>query len=109
MPYKRRARVLFISQKPSWVTIACLYAKTIGADWIDPRPGKLPLQEDMLSWPDLVVTLDKTTQATLPILPPLVRNVHWAVEGENDIQYHICGMIGGMQLLSRIDNSETTR
>ncbi|WP_455380490.1 hypothetical protein [Acidihalobacter prosperus] len=100
MPYKRPARVLFVSTESSWAKTAFLYAKTHGAHWLEPRIGEPLSGNQTLTWADLVVTLDSAARANLPSMPPRVRQVHWAVEGEHDIKYHIRSMVGGMRMLS---------
>lgn len=100
MPYKRRARVLFVADG-SEAALAHACAQRIGADWLEPCADKSPPSAAALAWADLVVSLDESAQATMPALPPNARHVHWRIAGHDDIERRMLGMIGGMRLLSR--------
>ncbi len=100
MPYKRRARVVFLGT-PEQVALACEAAAREGADWIQTgEPEKA-----VYGWADLVVTLDQSARESLPPLPATTRHKHWPVACKDDISRRVRGMIGGLRLLSRLDAS----
>ncbi len=147
--YKRKARVLFLCTGNSCRSqMAEGYARALGADWLEARSagieahGKNPraiavmaeegidisaqestrLSEEMLAWPDLVVTVCGHADEHCPALPPQVRRKHWPLpdpaqaEGEeeavmavfrevrDEVKRRVQGMLGGMRMLAKSDS-----
>ena len=83
---------------------------------ITPRQSKA-LDHDLFSWADLVVTLTDGILERCPPLPPQARHKPWIIEdcaeGEgncralrDDIRHRIESMIGGLRMLSRLDDAD---
>lgn len=102
MPYKRPARVLFVATDTAAADIGARAAR-LGAGWIEPRAALAPPQATALAWADLVVSLDQDARDTLPPLPPTARHVHWPPASATEREQRIRGMLGGLRLLSRIE------
>lgn len=104
--YKRRARLTFTSSAPDLARRAAQIATARGASWLQARvcpAGAAP--EDC----DLLVTLDPQALAVCPPPPPGCRHVHWPLApscADADIASHVDGLIGGMRLLARLDDSQ---
>lgn len=123
MGYKRRARVVFLGGlHPAPANLAAHYAHKSGAAWMEAQAAVLPgvpgevavLNNVMLDWADLVVTLDSAAQIHLPPLPDGVQHRHYPFEpippvadkaawGElvTRVRQRVEGMIGGMRLLEK--------
>jgi hypothetical protein len=123
MAYKRHARIVFFcGSHPAPASLAAHYANTLGSEWMAARAAVLPgvtgevpvLDEAMLAWADLLVTLDAAALAAKPPLRPGLQHRHYAFEplpevadkvawGElaAHIRQRVEGMIGGMRLLQK--------
>ena len=123
MGYKRRARVVFLGGvHPAPANLATHYAHKFGAVWMEAQAAVLPgvagevavLDNTMLDWADLVVTLDSMAQVNLPRLPSGVQHRHYPFEpippaadkaawGElaARVRQRVEGMIAGMRLLEK--------
>lgn len=107
MPYKRRARVLFLASDEK-AEHAAHYAREVGYTWIEAQAAtSMPPPPDLLSWADLVVSLDTYAYDKLPPLPPTARHVHWPVTEPHDIESRVNGMLGGMHMLQRSNPTAT--
>ncbi|PZP63927.1 MAG: hypothetical protein DI596_02390, partial [Azospira oryzae] len=92
MGYKRRVRVLFLaSEAPEAALLAARIAAREGGAWLEPQaasvaapstssagggPGRReipaappPVEEALLGWADVVITLDRTAEQRCPSLP----------------------------------------
>ncbi len=140
--YKRKARVLFVSGSGSNAIMAAGFAGALGGGWLSgraaalaaPRPQPFaarvmqevgidisglrlyPLDERLLSWADLVVTLDPQADVLCPPLPGGVQKRFYPCaepaagaactdvlyrEIRDGIRRRVEGMIGGMRMLQR--------
>lgn len=107
MPYKRPARVLFLSaDEKAQLAVQC--AGLMGSTLINARAStQIPPPNDALAWADLVVSLDPTAHEHLPQLLTTTRHVHWPVVDTSDIETRVKGMLGGMRMLERTSESAT--
>ena len=139
--FKRKAHILFLSEHNHCRSqIAEAYANTLGSRWLEGRSAGITpldlaphavaalaeveiditpqrskaLDEDLLNWADLVVTLTDGILVRCPPLPPQARHKPWVMEdcAENDlralrddIRRRIERMIGGLRMLSRMDDA----
>ncbi len=103
--YKRRARLAFASSSPGLAERASRIAVMRGADWVEAWPcpaGAVPPSCDLL------VTLDALALAARPDLPLGCRHAHWPLPEsptDADIAARVDGLVGGMRLLARLDDS----
>lgn len=108
MPFKRKARVLFMSSGDE-AEYAAACALRLGADWVDARtahPGRGEAADDAV-WADLFVTLCADDGIRPSTVPTTTRHVHWPVCAHEEIERRVGGMIGGMRLLARLDPVDT--
>lgn len=104
--YKRRARLAFASALPGLAERVARSATMRGADWVEASScpsGAVPPSCDLL------VTLDALALEARPELPSGCRHVHWPLPAsptDADIAARVDGLVGGMRLLARLDNSE---
>jgi hypothetical protein len=123
MGYKRRARVIFLGGlHPAPANLAAHYAQKLGSEWLEARAavlagveGEVPsLDEAMLAWADLLVTLDHAALAAKPVLRAGVQHRHYPFEpipAVSDkagwqalaarVRSRVEGMIGGMRLMQK--------
>ena len=107
--YKRRARLAFVSASPELAERVARIATLRGGEWVEASsclPGAAP------SSCDLLVTLDALALAARPDLPLGCRHAHWPLPAsppDADIVARVDGLVGGMRLLARLDNSEAPR
>ena len=107
--YKRRARLAFASALPGLAERVARIATMRGADWVEASscpPGAAPPSCDLL------VTLDALALEARPELPSGCRHAHWPLPAsptDADIAARVDGLVGGMRLLARLDNSEAPR
>ena len=130
MGYKRQARIVFLGGlHPAPANLAAHYAQKLGSEWIEARAAVLPgvsgevavLDDALLAWADLLVTLDSTALAARPPLragmqhrhypfepiPPVADKTGWS-ELAARVRERVEGMIGGMRLLEKAAQSATT-
>ncbi len=109
--YKRPARVLFIGANgDSHTDLAARLTGEIGAGWMEGLGADLDrLDADQLAWADLVIPLDVHTRQRCPALPPTARLKVWDLpelppeDTEAEIRRRLTGMLGGLRMLSRVD------
>jgi hypothetical protein len=123
MAYKRQARIVFFcGSHPAPANLAAHYANSLGSEWMAARAAVLPgvagevpvLDDALLAWADLLVTLDAAALAAKPPLRPGLQHRHYPFEplpevadkaawGElaMRIRQRVEGMIGGMRLLQK--------
>ncbi|MCE5387949.1 MAG: hypothetical protein K0041_05140 [Acidithiobacillus sp.] len=104
--YKRRARVHFQhSQRPEIAQWAAELAEQIGGDWLEAQHTDLDP-----TWPDLLILLDGSP-ADKPQLPRPVTIKIWELgpDWKDRLTGKIQGMLGGLRLLARLDQSEAPR
>ena len=123
MGYKRRARVVFLSGlHPAPANLAAHYAQKLGGEWLEAQAAVLPdvvgdvpvLNDRMLAWADLLVTLDAAAYAAKPVLRPGMQHRHYPIEPippASDkaawqalaamVRHRVEGMIGGMRLMHK--------
>ena len=140
MGYKRKARVLFLSYANNCCSqLAEAFANALGSDWIEARSAGFEpqpidpltvaamretgvqiaansakyLDDALLHWADMVVTLDPQSDTLCPALPPGVQKRHYpfpdaacgTIEScrmlRDEVRTRIEGMIGGMKMLQR--------
>jgi hypothetical protein len=123
MGYKRRAQVVFLGGlHPAPANLAAHYAHKLGEQWLLARAAVLPdvagdvpvLNDDMLAWADLLVTLDAAALAAKPALRAGVQHRHYPFEpipAVTDkaawqalvarVRARVEGMIGGMRLMEK--------
>lgn len=128
MPYKRKARILFLGGlHPAPASLAAHYANQLGAEWMEARAAVLPgvagdipvIHQDMLAWADLLVTLDAAANAARPPLHAGLHHRHYPFEPlpdradksawgilANGIRERVEGMAGGMRLMQRASMHE---
>lgn len=126
MGYKRRARVVFLSGlHPAPANLAAHYAQKLGSEWLEARAAVLPevagdvpvLDDTMLAWADLLVTLDAAACAAKPALRAGMQHRHYPFEPippasdkaawqalAAQVRVRIEGMIGGMRLMQKAAN-----
>ena len=123
MGYKRQARIVFLGGlHPAPANLAAHYAQKLGAEWMEARAAVLPgvsgevevINDSLLAWADLLVTLDAAALAARPQLrsglqhrhypfepiPPATDKAAWA-ELAVRVRARVEGMIGGMRLLEK--------
>ena len=123
MGYKRRARVVFLSGlHPAPANLAAHYVHKLGSEWLEARAAVLPgvegdvpaLDEAMLAWVDLLVTLDAAALAVKPALRAGMQHRHYPFEPIPSVSDKVAwqalaakvrsrveGMIGGMRLMQK--------
>ncbi len=123
MGYKRRARVVFLSGlHPAPANLAAHYAQKSGSEWLEARAAVLPevvgdvpvLDDAMLAWADLLVTLDAAAYAAKPALRAGMQHRHYPFEPippasdkaawqalAAQVRARVEGMIGGMRLMQK--------
>jgi hypothetical protein len=114
--YKRPARILFIGANgDSRTDLAARLTGEIGAGWMEGLGTDLDrLDADQLAWADLVIPLDSHTRQRCPALPASARLKIWDLpelppdETEAEIRRRLIGMLGGLRMLSRVDEKPGT-
>lgn len=108
MPYKRKARVLFLSVGDE-AEYASACARRLGGDWVDTRITRPGNGDDAVdtAWADLFVTIGQEPDRLSCALSPTTRHVHWPDCGRDEIARRVNGMIGGMRMLARLDPVDT--
>ncbi|WP_205617144.1 5-formyltetrahydrofolate cyclo-ligase [Pelomicrobium methylotrophicum] len=139
MGYKRRVRVLFLaSEAPEAALLAARIAAREGGAWLEPQaasvaapstssagggPGRReipaappPVEEALLGWADVVITLDRTAEQRCPSLPQGVRRRYFALPVEDEhggdaarararwrdeLTQRILALIGGLRMMER--------
>lgn len=123
MGYKRKARILFLSDLVLDAKTAMDYALALGSDWMDANcaccPGSLssaahppPLpcpivNSELLHDIDLLVTLGQKTKNCWSCLPCGLRTRHFEWTAADDearqieLRQLVAGIIGGLKMLSR--------
>ncbi|WP_124949878.1 hypothetical protein [Sulfuriferula thiophila] len=130
MGYKRQARIVFLGGlHPAPANLAAHYAQKLGSEWMEARAAVLTgvsgevavLDDALLAWADLLVTLDGAALAARPPLcagmqhrhypfepiPPVTDKAGWS-ELAARVRERVEGMIGGMRLLEKAAQSATT-
>ncbi|MBN2679809.1 hypothetical protein HHS34_003515 [Acidithiobacillus montserratensis] len=99
--YKRRAHILFWHpHQPEKAQFAAQLANQLGGQWLEARA-----ECGDISWPDLLIALDCAG------IPDRERATHtqckfWPDSSDRDaLRTRILGVIGGFQLLARLDHS----
>ncbi|PKY10677.1 hypothetical protein B1757_08855 [Acidithiobacillus marinus] len=99
--YKRRAHILFWHpHQPKKALAAAQLANQLGSQWLEARAISLDI-----SWPDLFIALDSDG------IPDQAHAAHtqckfWPISPDkNALRTRILGVIGGFQLLARMDQS----
>lgn len=124
MGYKRKARILFLSDLALDAKTAMDYAAAVGSDWMEANcaccPGSLPsaapqiapppcpsINSELLQNIDLLITLGEKAKNCLPS-PPLglrIRHFEWTARDDKarqiEIHQFVAGIIGGLKMLSR--------
>lgn len=108
MPFKRKARVLFMSAGGA-AEHAADCARRLGAEWVDARSARPGSGEtiEAAAWADLFVTLGEDDGIRPNAVPATTRHVHWPVSAHEEIERRVDGMIGGMRMLARLDPVDT--
>lgn len=114
--YKRAARVLFVGASGDWRTdLAVRLLGEMGTGWMEGRASDLDrLDAEQLDWADLVIPLDQQTRQRCPTLPPTARLKIWDLpeltpdDTEAEIRRRLTGMLGGLRMLSRVDEKPGT-
>ncbi len=123
MGYKRLAHIVFLSGlHPAPANLAAHYAHKLGGEWMAARAAVLPgvvgevpvLDEELLSWADLLVTMDAVALANYPPLRPGLQHRHYPFEPipavadktawsalAARVRERVEGMVGGMRLLEK--------
>jgi len=103
--YKRPVRLLFLhrsgERREHDAAHLALEAATRHGDWIEARRAPLEDAADALAWADLVLTLGT---CPCPPLPPHAQHRHWPDLRPTAIQGRLAGVVGGLRLLSRLDD-----
>ncbi|MDR3391564.1 MAG: hypothetical protein P4L77_07480 [Sulfuriferula sp.] len=127
MGYKRQARIVFLGGlHPAPANLAAHYAQKLGSEWMEARaavlsgvPGEVAIIDDgMLAWADLLVTLDAVALAQRPPLRAGMQHRHYPFEPipliddkaawgafAARVRERVEGMIGGMRLLEKAAQS----
>ena len=101
--YKRRVRILFWHPTdPAKARYAATLAEALGADWLEARTD-----EPDHAWPDLLVVLDCHTAPDIPRATHTQCKYWPLAQGswEDAVRARITGVIGGLRLLARMDQS----
>lgn len=98
MPFKRKARILFLDSGSGLAADAMAYADS---PWLEARAATLPLYAALVDWADTVVTLDEQARQYCPPLPPRVTRRHYPAKGLS-LKEWVESMTGGLRLLARI-------
>lgn len=101
MPYKRKARVLFLDGGSGLAGRAAAIAGEVGGPWLEGKAASLPLDAALSEWVDLVVTLDAEAERGCPPLPAHVQRRHYPVGDEVALRKRVEGMVGGMRMMGR--------
>jgi hypothetical protein len=101
LPYKRKARVLFLDGGSGMAGVAAAIAGEVGGPWLEGLAASLPPDGALLEWADLVVTLDEDAERGCPALPGQVQRRHYPVGDEAALRERISGMVGGMRMMGR--------
>ena len=141
MGYKRKAHIIFLSEANQLSLMAATMANAYGVEWLEGRAVTLEgvshvasttsvaqvmqeiglelntqvqvLDEALLQWADLVVTMDETVKNACPTLLPGVQLRHYPFPDpgavhvplaecrqiRDKVRARIEGMIGGMRLM----------
>jgi len=101
--YKRPAHIQFLSpQNPELCRLALELCAQRGAGWIVAAGAEAPPQ-----WPDLIVWLDTPPEPIRAKASPqaLVRQWSLVEPLQDSLAERIEGLLGGLRLLARLDNS----
>jgi len=102
LPYKRKARVLFLDGGSGLAGRAAAIAGEVGGPWLEGQCSSLPPDGALLEWADLVVTLDDEAERGCPAaLPRQVQRRHYAVGDEAALRQRVEGMVGGVRMMGR--------
>ena len=123
MGYKRQARIVFLGGlHPAPANLAAHYVQKLGREWMEARAAVLTgvsgevavLNDELLAWADLLVTLDSAALAERPPLRAGMQHRHYPFEpipavadkaGWSElaarVRERVEGMIGGMRLLEQ--------
>ncbi|WP_298169728.1 hypothetical protein [Acidithiobacillus sp.] len=101
--YKRRVRILFWHPTdPAKARYAATLAEALGADWLEAR-----MDEPDHAWPDLLIALDCRTAPDIPRATHTQCKYWPLAQGswKDAVRARITGVIGGLRLLARMDQS----
>jgi predicted protein tyrosine phosphatase len=109
--YKRPVRILFLAGSGNRRTqTATRLTADIGAGWMEARGASVEdVGSGALAWADLVVLLDADSRRRCPALPATARLKSLDLPddpsegGEAIIRKRIHAMLGGLRMLSRLD------
>jgi len=101
MPFKRKARVLFLDSGSGMAVRAAALAGEMAAAWLEGKGASLPVDDSLLEWADLVVTLDGGAERCCPPLPQHGQRRHYPAADEAVLRERIAGMVGGLKMLAR--------
>lgn len=101
MPYKRKARVLFLDGDSGLAGLAAAIAGEVGGSWLEGRGSSLPPEATLLEWADLVVTLDEAAERDCPVLPKHAQRRHYPMRDEGALRERVEGMVGGLRMMGR--------
>lgn len=101
MPYKRKARVLFLDGGSGLAGCAAAIALELGGPWLEGKGSPLPPDDALLAWADLVVTLDEASERECPALPGHGQRRHYPAGDEVALRERVSGMVGGMRMMGK--------
>ena len=104
--YKRRARIRFWhAEDGEKARRAAELAYRLGGDWVeaDALVGVGNGAAD--PWPDLLIALDCSHPPALPLAPHTRCKCWTCSDGGQDTRQRILGILGGLRLLARLDQS----
>lgn len=111
--YKRPARVLFLGLPGDGRgELAVRLTAELARDWVEARCAEPHMAgQGDLAWADLVIPLSAAARKQCPPLPPAARLWAWDLpettlqDSETGIRQRITAMIGGMRMLTRVDDT----
>jgi hypothetical protein len=101
MPFKRKARILFLDGGSGMAARAAALVGEMADAWLEGKGASLPVDGWLLDWADLVVTLDGEAERRCPPLPRHGQRRHYPAADEAALRERIAGMVGGLKLLAR--------
>lgn len=104
--YKRRARIRFWhAEDGGKARRAAGLAYRLGGDWVE-ADALVGLGNDAADpWPDLLIALDCSHPPALPLAHHTRCKCWPCSDGGQDTRQRILGILGGLRLLARLDQS----
>lgn len=99
MPFKRKARILFLDSGSGLAADAMAYADSA---WLEARAASLPFDSVLIEWADTLITLDERARQHGLLLPCRITQRHYPAK-DMPLKEWVESMAGGLRMLARVE------